>query len=342
MQDNISMKLTRIDSTNARQPSWQILKEWEEVLSESTKLPIYKDSRLMRFIKSNLNNWGLTSLYKALFIRKNLGLRFIMNAQDIKVCDVNKYTIPVIVDFWLKEERLHDFYEAYKDVPLILVTNLEVYEFLKRNKCPIPVEHWALSYPDKYAMSERRLIKEYDFCFIGRPNPFFIRFLDKYCLTHPDFCYIRNNGNINNRQYIDNKGNVIAEDKGRDSYLYMIQKTKISCYTTPGIDESKIETSNFNQVTPRLFEMLCNQCHVIGHYPHSFDTVWYELDSIIPNVESYEEFEKWLDYYRVHDFDIKKGSIYMKKHYTSSRVKPLRDICKKYDIEIERDNRRIL
>lgn len=68
-------------------------------------------------------------LWKILVTRKNLGLRFIMNAQDIKVCDINKFTIPVIIDFWLKEEQLPAFYVAYKEVPLILLTNLEVYEF---------------------------------------------------------------------------------------------------------------------------------------------------------------------------------------------------------------------
>ena len=328
------MKLTRIDSTNARQPSWQILKEWEEVLSQKTGLPVYRDNRLIRYIKAHFDKWGMSFLWKILVTRKNLGLRFIMNAQDIKVCDINKFTIPVIIDFWLKEEQLPAFYVAYKEVPLILLTNLEVYEFLKQHKCPIPIEHWALSYPDKYSISNKRLEKEYEFCFIGRPNPFFVRLLDKYCSTHPDFYYISNNSDINHRQYIDNKGKVVAEDTGRDSYLSMIQKTKISCYTTPGIDESKKETSYFNQVTPRLFEMLCNQCHVIGHYPNSYDTNWYNLNSIVPNVDSYNDFEKWLDYFRTHEFDIQKGITFMDKHYTSSRVKSLIDICNKYSIEI--------
>ena len=62
---------------------------------------------------------------------KELRTRFIMNAQDIKVCDINKFTIPVIIDFWLKEEQLPAFYVAYKEVPLILLTNLEVYEFFE-------------------------------------------------------------------------------------------------------------------------------------------------------------------------------------------------------------------
>ena len=52
------MKLTRIDSTNARQPSWQILKEWEEVLSQKTGLPVYRDNRLIRYIKAHFDKWG--------------------------------------------------------------------------------------------------------------------------------------------------------------------------------------------------------------------------------------------------------------------------------------------
>ena len=30
------MIIDRINSTNARQPSWQILKDWEKILSEKT------------------------------------------------------------------------------------------------------------------------------------------------------------------------------------------------------------------------------------------------------------------------------------------------------------------
>ena len=44
--------------------------------------------------------------------------------------------------------------------------------------------------------------------------------------------------------------------------------------------------------------------------------------------------KKWLDYFRTHEFDIQKGITFMDKHYTSSRVKSLIDICNKYSIEI--------
>lgn len=328
------MILDRINSTNARQPSWQILKDWEKILSEKTGLPIYKDRRVLRYIKSKLNKYGLTKIYKKLFDKKTLGLRFIMGATTKEQCDVNRFTIPVIIDFWLKEKDLKGFYKVYKESPLTLVTNLEVYNFLKKNNCPFPIEHWPLSYPDSSGMITEQLEKIYDFCFIGRPNPFFLRMLDKYCEKHPDFVYIMNNGDINNRQYVDNKGNFIAKDTGRESYMEMIRKTKITCYSTPGVDESKKNANGYNQVTPRVFEMLCNQCHVIGHYPDSADTQWYKLKEIVPNVENYDEFESWMDYYRTTPFNIEKALEYVSRHYTSARVDSLLEILSKHNIEL--------
>ena len=69
------MKLTRIDSTNARQPSWQILKEWEEVLSQKTGLPVYRDNRLIRYIKAHFDKMGDELFMENISSRrKNLGL----------------------------------------------------------------------------------------------------------------------------------------------------------------------------------------------------------------------------------------------------------------------------
>ena len=329
------MKLTTIKSMNAIQPSWRIVREWDEILASELHLRLKSENKFTRFVKFNLiNKNGFANFVNKLVLKSNkLSLMYVMTAETRPTCFVNKNTIPVIIDYWLKESELDDFYLAYKDVPLVLVTNLEVYRFLKEHRCPLNIEHWALSYPDRYKVNNDHE-KKYEFCVFGRPNPFFIRMLDKYASLHDDFTYIMNNGDIENRQYIDHRGNIVAKDTGRSSYLDMISKTKISCYTTPGIDEAKKESSCFNQVTPRLFEMLCNGCMVIGHYPDSDDTLWYNLKSIVPEVDSYEDFEKVLDDLRAKSFDYEKVSSFIKKHYTSARAKELMSILNKYNISI--------
>ena len=320
---------------NARQPSWRIVREWDEIIASNLNLNLVSENRLSRFLKFRvINKYGLAQFYNTFkFKRKKIALCFIMTAETKASCFVDKNTIPVIIDFWLKEEELDKFYKVYEDVPLVLVTNKEVYDYLKEHDCPLHVEHWALSYPDQYALEAIQWDKKYEFCVFGRPNPFFLRMLEKYASLHPDFEYIINNGDINNRKYVTNTGRFIAKDTGRTSYLDMIKHTKISCYATPGIDEAKRETITFNQVTPRLFEMLCNGCMVIGHYPLSADTIWYNFSSVVPQVDKYEEFEKVLDEMRKNCFEYVKISDFMRKHYTSKRIVDLIAILKNYNIQ---------
>lgn len=101
--------------------------------------------------------------------------------------------------------------------------------------------------------------KDFEFTVIGRPNPFFIRLLDEYSSKHPDFEYITNNGDIDHREYVTNRGRFIAKDTGRASYLDVIRRTKITCYSTPGIDEGKKEVT----VTIKLLQD-CLKCCAMG------------------------------------------------------------------------------
>lgn len=333
-----SKKLTAIQSCRktAKYPSFKIVYEWEDILSKVLGLQIKSDSEWWNKYYRRFENNGLVGLYNAVLPQKDLHLDFIMTASTKRICRVNKNTIPVIIDFWLKDNELDEFINAYKDVPLLLLTNLEVYELLRQHKCPIPIEHWPLSYPDQYALTgDENYEKVYDFCLFGRPNPFFIRFQEEYARRHPDFVYLKTVGTESNREYYTNKGEFVCKDTGRASYLEMIHKTRISCYTTPGIDEGKKAPAMFNQVTPRLFEMLCGGCQVIGHYPNSSDVQWYKLSSIVPNVDNYEEFERVLDYMRAHPLDIQQIKQFMAHHYTSERAKMLIEILNKHDISIK-------
>lgn len=320
----------------AKWPSFKIVYEWEDILSESLEIPIYSDSELWKKFYRRFDKNGLTELYHRLVPVRDLRLDFVMTATTDGDCRNNKNTIPVIIDFWLSEKELPAFFKAYKHVPLMLVTNREVYDFLKRNDCPFPVEHWALSYPDrKLSVGNDRIEKIYDFCLFGRPDPFFERMRDEYAEKHPDFTFLITKGNEKNREYYTNKGEFICKDSGRQSYFDMMCKTKITCYSTPGMDESKRETVIFNQVTPRLFEMLSCGCHVMGHYPEDgADIQWYGLSSVVPCITNYDEFETCLDEILHRDVDVKGKEHFLSRHCTSLRCYSLKEILKKYDISI--------
>lgn len=318
-------------------PSIKIVYEWEDILANGLSVDIHKENDFKFKFHRRFENNGLVELYQS-FVPKtrNVKLRYVMTGGTQKKCIFDCNTIPVIIDFWLKDSELDQFYDVYRHCPLVLITSAEVYDFLVKNNCPLPIEHWPLSYPDKYRMTPDCVKgKEYDFCIFGRPNPFFIRLLDQYCQKHPDFTYIHSFGGINHREFVNHKGEVVMKDTGRQSYLDMIHKTKISCYTTPGIDESKKETNRFNQVTPRLFEMLSNGCQVIGHYTDNPDTRYYGLSDIVPNVDNYDDFEKALDRYRSEAFDYHKVSAFMDRQYTSTRVPMLKEILSKHSITLE-------
>lgn len=330
------MKLKYIKSTRAvtNQPSFAIVYEWEDIISRKLQLKIKNDSKLYHFIYRRFQNLRITSLFHFFRLRKTLNLRFIMLARTQSLCILDRSTIPVIIDFWLSEKELDAFYRAYRKCPLVLITSAEVYAFLVSRGCPLNIEHWALSLPDKYRVKEDTQYKKiYDFCFLGRPNPFFKRMLEKYSEENPSFVYVLNNDDINDRKYWTNKGNFISNDTGRDSYIDIIRKAKITCYSTPGMDESKKETMKFNQVTPRVLEMIAGGCYIIGHYPDNEDTRFYDLRVMVPNVNNYDEFKVLLDTYRnLPSRNIAECAAYLESNYTSSRACILKTIMKKNNI----------
>ena len=315
---------------------FKIVYEWEDIIAQNGKISLrYEKASHFHKVYGWIKRFHLVNLYKSLKSSENLSLFFVMKADVVKEPWLNKSTIPVIIDFWLKEADLPSFYQAYKDCPLVLVTSAEIVEFLKSHNCPLNIEHWPLSIPDYMKPKCKENYENiYDLCFLGRPSPYFVEMLKKYELSHPEFRYIVGSRSSKNREYIDNKGNFIAKDTGRESYINMIRSSKITCYTTPGLDSNKSETSMFNQVTPRLFEMLAGGCYVLAHYPDNADTRFYELDKYVGNIPNYDSFEKKLDMLRLAppmDFSI--ANEFLDKHYTSTRIKMLFSILDNYKIK---------
>lgn len=320
-----------IRCTKPKSRSWDIVFEWEDILSNKLNIPI-KDKK-KSYISYLLQKLGVYEFINKRCRKDNLAIQFVSDIKPKFGAFMDCNTIPIIIDFWMVEdEEIKSFIKYFRNVPLLLVSNLEVVNVLKRYDCPFPVEHFPLSLPDKYSLENRNINenKIYEFGFIGRVDKYFKELLEKYSERHPDFEYVFSEGVTYDREYWTNKGKSLGKDKGRESYIEYLKKTKITCYSTPGMDKSKKETVRYNQVTPRVLEMLANGCQVIGHYPMSDDVLWYNLASVVPVANSYEQFEQLLDGMRKTSFDYDNVGSFLEQHYTSRRAVLLEELLKKH------------
>ncbi len=311
--------------------SWDIVFEWEDILAKELKLVLKGEGYLKSRLRKILQTFGLYDFLSMIGVQNGISLQFV---SDVKLRSfyTHEYNIiPIIIDFWYTDDEIPKFISYFRKAPLVFVTNKEVIKKIAKFNLPFPIEHFPLSLPDQYALKKEYCDnKIYDFAFIGRPNPFFESLLVRYSKEHPNFEYVFSRGISCNRVYYTNKGKYIGKDSGRVSYIEIIRKTKVSCYTTPGIDESKARTTEYNQVTPRVLEMLANGCQVIGHYPLSEDVLWYDLPSVVPNVDSYEQFRDCLDRMLNNSMDFDKVDCFLKKHYTTNSVYALKSALNKY------------
>lgn len=327
--------LKSISSNNISASSFDIVYEWEFIISNILNIKVVKQSKIIdwffRQIEYRLN---ARDLFNFLLPSASLSLIFIMGAGTQKKCRLNKNSIPIIIDFWLNKNQLDLFYANFQFCPLVLITSAEVYNFLVENKCPLNIAHWPLSLPDNLKITEStKFNKKWDLVLIGRTNPFFLELLRIYSEKHPEFEYVLGSNDIDNRFFYTNKGANAGHAIGRDAYLRMLRSARIAFYTTPGLDLAKKETSFFNQVTPRLLELISGGCNVIAHYPVNADTIYYELDTFLKNVDNYSEFEKQMNLFRITNPPMKNYSEYLNKHYTSRRVELLKEILIKNDIK---------
>lgn len=332
-------KLTSISSSTYQASSFDTVYEWEKIISEELYLKIEKQNKIVDWINRQIELRLKARDFFHFFLpkRTSLSLLFIMTVGVDKKCRLTKNTIPVIIDFWLKDEQLILFYENFKHCPLVLITSAEVYQFLKDHNCPLNIAHWPLSLPDRLKLDPDAVFdKKWDLALLGRTNPFFLRMLEQYCEKHPDFEYVLGSNNIDNRYFYTNKGKNVGNAIGREAYIKMLYATKISFYTTPGLDEAKTETNFFNQVTPRFLELLAGGCLVMAHYPKNADTDYYQLETICEDIDNYEKFENKLESYRkIIKVPIKQYSEYLSNHYTSARISLLIDILNQNKINIK-------
>lgn len=245
----------------------------------------------------------------------------------------NKKYIPCIIDFFYQREEYPLFINAYKNNELVLLTSMEVYEYLKDINCPLNIYHFPLSIPDYLVDMSIRYEKKYDLILAGRQNPILSRFVEKYEKNNNHIKIVkRKEINGHYEYYLSSTGEVISSGETREEYWNLLKMSKVALYTTPSMDGTREKAHGWNQVTPRFLEELAAQCHVIARYPDNPDTRWYELNRMCSFVDSYDAFEKEMNRCLKEEVDLQKYKDYLNKHSTSSSAQILKEIMVKNNL----------
>jgi hypothetical protein len=344
------MQLSNILSSRffEKNPNYHLIYEWEEDIANELSLPIvdakplYRRFVINRYTKKAVNLFGASS-HEAL---NNMvgssreggnGYSFVFELYVGTEPDfaTTSSSIPLMIDFW-KHTDLNNFYKVYRNCKLIFISSLEAINFLKADNCPLPIEHLGLSLSDRYRLDENTTyFKKYDILLAGRlnirTNQVLRDYLENFILKYPDTEYLYQEEINGEYHYISNKRGVVGKFHTRQDYINLLRASKISFYSTPGIDGGEKRTGGFNPVTPRFLELLSAQCLLLGKYPTNEETDYYELPRVCPNITSYEEFETILLGYLNQSnpsFDVHREIL--DKHYTSCRAKRLKEIIASY------------
>jgi len=312
-------------------PSWQLVYEWEDILSIQLDLPIAHVSKTYVILFKIFRRLGLSSLVQWIDLKgketSGQSLYFVMNADKYFNYPLTKNTVPVIIDFYLSKQDLPEFYAAYKNCECVLISSLEAFNFLKNNNCPLEIHHFPLSLPDKYKLYENSTFeKKINVLFAGRRNPILWDYVKKYAEENPDFEYVYQTNQNGILLYESNKKGILGEFNSREGYINLLRSAKISFYATPGMDEIENRTNGFNQVTPRFFELLSSGCLLIGRYPSNPDTEFYNLNEFCPGVHTYSEFKTLMESLSTKSYSKNDYIIYLNKHYTSMRAEQLKSM----------------
>lgn len=298
-----------------------IIYEWEDEISRELNIPVVAYPPIYRII-NRLN------IHTSLMSPNKYTFRFVTNGKNYDEPMNSKHIIPCIIDFFEREDQLQDFYSKHSRNKLVLVSSPFDYHYLKDKNCPINIGLFPYSLSDRYAITNKKIKKKYDIVLTGRQDPLLYSFFKEYIKKHPDVSYVKRGKDLENddkktKTYYLNGTECIGALETRDDFMELQSQGRVTLYGVQGYDEN---TKGFYHMTPHFLEIIACGCHVIAHYPLGHDGIdarFYEFDKFSPSVESYDEFESAMDHALSSDVDLNMYSSYLKKHYTSYRVKEL-------------------
>lgn len=327
--------------------SFQLIYEWEDQLSKTLNIPIIDnpdrvETNLKNSIRYHISRriiYPVTKCFRAIkrcFSKESeiaCSLYFHLTVTSLIQLNKNRLNriIPVIVDAFIAEDYLPVFYKKYGDCPLVLISSIETYEYLKSVNCPLNIKYWGLSLSDEYKLdANTEYSKEIDILLAGRQNGVLLAYLEQYLQNHEDIEVVRSDIEDGQLIFTSNNRGVLGSFNDRDEYIDLLRKSKIIMYATPGIDGGEVRTKGYNPVTPKYMEALSSQCKIIARYPDTVETRLYELDKICSNTDSYDTFKHHMDRYldKKNKVNLPLYESILNKHYTSIRGKELKDILR--------------
>ncbi len=299
-----------------------IIYEWEDDISREIGKPIVRTPSIYSFVNRH------KILSKLIAPNKNT-FRFIVNGRDSDEPMNSKHIIPCVIDFFEKGEQLHEFYAKHAKNKIVLLSSPFDYKYLKDNKCPIEIGLFAYSISDRWAISNKRIEKKYDIVLTGRQDPLLYSFFVEYIKKHPEVSYVKRGKGLENdvqknKEYYLNGKDCIGAVETREEFMKLQSQGRVTLYGVQGYMDGF--TKGFYHMTPHFLEIIACTSHVIARYPTGADGIdaqYYEFDKFSPSVETYEQFETSMDQALNSEVDLKKYQSYLKKHYTSARIKEL-------------------
>lgn len=306
---------------------WDIVFEWEDEFSSVLGVPLIRVGQrydriskpaLPRKILNRLNGYQLADLF---FKPKDQYLAFHIGPPGSYSFYTRPDVVPVIIDFW-KYEDLSRFEKIFRLSPVVLITSYEVFLYLKEKKVNLPLEHLALSLPDRFYNKTQGGIRDIDMIQIGRRNAFLDSCMSRFLETHPDTHYVRAERTGDDYRIISNKHGDMGIFEDRASFINLLRRAKISLVSAPGMDEGDKRTGGFSPVTPRFLESAASGCWLIGAYPENDDFVWYGIREVCESVKAYDAFERQAIRYLA-DPKSPDYSTFLQRHLTSERARQL-------------------
>ncbi len=312
-------------------PSWDIIHEWEDILSEHFNAKIYKGDIILNILMLiPVKKIRIKLCDNYIFSRKLNKETVSFHMVPLKSAAlVPENDVPIVLDVW-GDVNIDIINKAYSKSKIVYLTSLEVLNFLK-GKVNFVMKHFPVTLPDQYYLGSAKtqenqeLIarKDIDILQIGRGNDVLDKWVKQYLIDYPETHYVYQEL-IGDKIFMkSNQFGILSERKNRADYFDLLRRAKVSPYSSAGIDAGFERTSGFNALTPRLLECMSQFNYVIARYADNEE--YAPVKDFIINCDTYEIFRSNLNRYLTKGDDdfFAKTDEFLKKNLTSSWFKIL-------------------